>query len=160
MLNLNGVTIQAQDFGTVIAVFLTGQNQRDIQERFYSFWNFGITNGELEFWSDTCAMFWIPSDSRRVTAEDKFKKYLWKSALSEILQSQNTKGHNPLPDAIKLAQDRWASMDWVRWYSPKKYWAIHTQGVEIKAEKETGNFEDLLVRILQNNREETTPVIN
>lgn len=153
MLKLNSVTIQAQDFGTVIAVFLTGENKRDIQERYFSFWNFGATNGDLDWWSETCAMFWIPSDNRKVTAEGKFKKYLWKSALAEIIQSRDTKGSNPSPDAIKVAQERWASIDWVRWYSPKRYWAIHTEGIEIKAEKETGNFEDVLVTVLQNNRD-------
>src|SRR6185369_16490818 len=144
MLTLNGVIISAQDFGTRIAIFLQGE-KKDIEFRHYAFYNHEACKGELEWWSDNCALFWIASDHRGL-AEAKLFQSLTNCALFEILNTENTKGTNPINRAKAVAKSQIEQMTWVNWYKERgSVWEIYAMGSSVRAEKETGNFDDDVV---------------
>jgi hypothetical protein len=147
-LNLNGVTISLQNFGTRLAVFLQGE-KRAIEQRYFALWNHGATNGELEWWCDNCAFIWIFEDIHD-TAEDKLWRAMVWSAWNEIQNREETKGRNPMPEAIEIADKRISEMQWVNWYQQSAVWDMYDLGTSVKAEKETGNFnDDILGRTVQ-----------
>ena len=141
MLTLNNVHIHLQNFGTILGIFLTGTSKQDIEQRYYSFYNHEATGGELEWWSETCALFWIYT-SKQGTAEEKLKLALVRGAFAEILQTRNTKGSNPWPEACLIAEERYQKIDHVTWFQTTRVWDMFDMGTAVHAEKGTGNFDD------------------
>jgi len=140
MLVLNGVTICCQNLGTILAIFLQGK-QEDIERRYYAFWNYGATNGELEYWCDSCGLLWLYSD-KHLTAVDKLYKAFVHGALMEILNKGHTKGRDPLSEAWDLAEYRISQIEMVNWYCADYSVELYGMGESITAEKGTGNFDD------------------
>jgi hypothetical protein len=140
MLVLNNVTVNLQNFGTILGIFLVGKSKESIEERYFSFWNHGATGGDLEWWCDTCALFWIYT-SKNQTAEDKLLTALANGALAELI-NKGSKGHDPWPEACEIAMDRYEQMDHVTWFKTEKVWEMYDVGDSVTAEKGTGNFDD------------------
>ena len=153
---LNNVTISLQDLSTVLAVFLQGRKE-DVERRYYSFWNYSSTGGEMEVWDEEpfCALFWIHGNGDPEVAHAKLNRALVFGALAEILNSEQTKGSNPFDRAVKIAEQRLAAMDRVRWYIPvPELHDFYSMGDSVKAEKSTGNWDqDELVNVLGRNSE-------
>jgi hypothetical protein len=86
----NGETeVTYQDHGTVIAVFIKGDNEQDVNERFWSFWNHGATSGEFH-WVEGKGngYFW--------TTPAKLLKALEGAALFKLLgDSDELREHDP-----------------------------------------------------------------
>jgi hypothetical protein len=62
----DGVDIYKQSFGRGDwLIGLEGTNKEAITRRFWSFWNWKATSGELDWWTDKFAVFW--SDEERFT---------------------------------------------------------------------------------------------
>jgi hypothetical protein len=144
MLNLQNVTISIQSFGTVLGVFLTGKDRTAIEQRFFSFWNHGATKGEMEWWSDTCAFFWV-TESKNQTAEEKFKLSLIRAALYEILPPTSRRAYkhvNAWVDACEIGLKRFELIDRVNWLVFSNTIELFSLADSISAEKETGNFDD------------------
>ena len=77
-----------QDHGTVIAVFIKGDTEQDVNERFWSFWNHGATQGEFHWVEgENNGYFW--------TTPDKLKLSLERAAFHKLL--------NDNPDWEKVA---------------------------------------------------------
>ena len=152
MLTLNGVAIYLQNFGTVTAVFLTASDKEAIEQRFNSFWNHQATGGEYEWWSDTTLLFWVWGNERR-TADAKMLKAMEHGALAEILNKSgsSTKGSNPMINARQIAKERFKLIGWVNWLqvNPARELNIYDMGDSVKAEKETGDFSDVLGSIVE-----------
>ena len=47
------------------AIGMRGKNRQEIKERFYAFYNWMATSGELDWWTDEFAVFW--TDEERCT---------------------------------------------------------------------------------------------
>ena len=75
----NGETeVTYQDHGTVIAVFIKGEKEQDINERFWSFWNHEATSGEFHWVEgENNGYFW--------TTPEKLKLSLERAALHKML---------------------------------------------------------------------------
>lgn len=144
MLTLNDVEIRLQNFGTRYAIFLSSTNKTAIEERYYAFWNQNTTGGELEWWSDNVAMFWIWS-TKNTTCDDKLRWALAQIALKTILRDRHTKGSNPWPDACDMAAEWYDSIDHVTWLSFNVTIDLYGMGDSVSAEKNTGNFNDDVV---------------
>lgn len=163
MLNWKNVQVFLQNFGSVFGVFLMSQDKTAIEQRFYSFWNQKITGGELEWWSDSCALFWVYS-SHGQTAEDKILWGLKQAALRELLPPANSdhkKGRDCWPQACETAIERFRSIERVNWYKTnatevKLYDYTNSR---IKAERDSGNFDDVLAAVLTRNGPETLDMI-
>ncbi len=56
-----------ENCGTQLALYLTGDNKQEIEERFYSLWNHGATSGELH---------WI-FDENNLSPEGHLRAYIW-----------------------------------------------------------------------------------
>lgn len=141
MLTLQNVQINVQDFGSSFGVFLVAQDKEAINQRFYSFWNHQATNGELEWWSDTTAFFWI-AGTKNQTPEEKLLIYLARAGLSEILNTEQTKGTNPWPRACEKALERYEQINRVQWLQTSTSLSLYDFADSVVAEKETGNFDD------------------
>jgi len=141
MLVLNDITINLQNFGTILGIFLVGKSKEGIEQRYFSFWNHEATGGELEWWSETCALFWVYTSKDR-TAEDKLLFALAKAAMAELINKGDTKGRDPWPEACDLAIDRFERIDHVTWFKTEKVWDMFDMGDSVAAEKGTGNFDD------------------
>jgi len=74
----NSIQIIIQNIGTKMVVGLQGQNKQDIVYQYYSFYNWGATDGYLHWMSDSFAYFWINNDKL-------FKKWLYNSSEAMIL---------------------------------------------------------------------------
>jgi hypothetical protein len=153
-LKLHGVTVSIQDMNTVLGLFLQGEKEK-IEQVYWSFYNHMATDGEIEEWSDTCALFWVHGNGDPIVAHAKLNRALVFMALGEILNSEQTKGTNPFNRAMEIAEQRLAAMDRVRWYIPVPELAdFYAMGDSVKAEKSTGNWDqDELVGVLGRNSE-------
>jgi len=140
MLKLNGVEIYLQNGGTVLGVFLKGPDKKAIEEQYFSFYNHEATGGELEWWSDTCALFWIYS-SAHISAEDKLVNALQKGVWAKLMNA-GSKGRNPWPESCIIAEQQFAAMERVTWFKPEVVWDMYDIGDSVTAEKGTGNFND------------------
>jgi hypothetical protein len=134
MLVLNRVTILCQNLGTILAIFLQG-DKIDIERRYYSFYNYGATNGELEYWCDNTGLLWLYSD-KYYTAEEKLYKAFVHGALTEILNKGHTKRRNPFKLAWDIAEARVAKMQFVNWYCPDFDIELYSLADSVKAEVE------------------------
>ncbi len=56
-----------ENCGTQLALYLTGDNKQEIEERFYSLWNHGATSGELH---------WI-FDENNLNPDGEMRAYIW-----------------------------------------------------------------------------------
>lgn len=138
-LELNGVRISAQDFGTRIALILQGQT-KNIEERYFSLYNHGATSGELEWWCDNTALLWI-WDSPHETATQKLEKAFAFAAHCE-LETQRAPKADSLGRALKIARQRLSQMNWVHWIEFTSFLDLHDFGTSVGAERSTGNFDD------------------
>jgi len=138
---LNGVTINAQDFGTSILIYLTGEKEA-IEHRYYAFYNHGGTNSkELEWNSDTNAQFYLVNGFGK-TALEKLQHVLIHCALAQILNTRHTKGQNPMIEAAAIGLQNLNRIQWVTWYRATRHLNIHDFGDSVSAERGTGNFDD------------------
>jgi hypothetical protein len=80
---LEGTKITYQVLGDVWIIGIRGDSQREIEERFFSFWNHKATNGELQWMNDDKFAYFISN-------ERLFKNSLASAALFYILN------HEPL----------------------------------------------------------------
>ena len=90
------IEIKLQHHGKDTAVVLEGDNKQEIKERFWSFWNHGATNGELEWQSKTRATFWARGDSK-VLGRDKILHAMENAMLFNTLEPLKGEGR-----AIKI----------------------------------------------------------
>ena len=91
-----------QDHGTVIAVFIKGDTEEDVNERFWSFWNHGATSGEFHWVEgENNGYFWTTPDKLKLSLERAaFHKLLndnpdWEKVavcLRQALSQQNKEG--------------------------------------------------------------------
>jgi hypothetical protein len=142
MLSLKNVSVYLQDFGSVLGIFLVGQDKTAIEQRYFSFYNHEATGGDLEWWSDTCALFWIYSH-KDYSAQDKLMWSLAQGALAEMLNSPvNLKGQKVWPKACEIAQERYDLIERVTWFHASVSLEMYDVGHAVSAEKGTGNFDD------------------
>ena len=74
----DGVAIYKQSFGRGDwLIGLEGNDKEAITRRFWSFWNWKATSGELDWWTDKFAVFW--SDEKR------FKQSLLDAARRRVI---------------------------------------------------------------------------
>jgi len=146
MLVLDCVQINMQRLGSILGIFLVSLSKIAIEQRYYSFWNHEATGGELEWWSNTVALFWIHS-CRKGTADEKLKRALRSGALSQLLAT-NTKGTNPWPIACKMAEERYSIIDHVTWFETANIQDMFALGDSVIAEKPNGDFSDVLESVL------------
>ncbi len=137
-LTVDGVTISAQDVGTRILVFLQASSMDAIKERFYSFWNHGATGGELEWWSDTCAAFWVWG-SKTETPLRRLESAMVMATEAKHLNQGEDKGFGRCLTEVRRML---AQMKWVHWYQNLDVFTPYSMGDSIVAERGTGNFND------------------
>ena len=70
--------------GTTWAIEIQGDSEQEINERFYSFWNHGATDGEFHWLNEFRGYFW--------TDEKRFKKSLETIFLFKLLQDMDSHG--------------------------------------------------------------------
>ena len=141
MLTLNNVKISLQNFGTIYGIFLNGTSKEAIEQRYYSFYNHEATGGDLEWWSETCGLFWIYT-SKAGTADDKLRLALARAAFAKIMQHNRPAGIDPWPLACELAEKWYNAIDHVTWFKSESVWDMFDMGDSVTAEKGTGNFDD------------------
>jgi hypothetical protein len=142
MLNIHNCKLSLQDMGNVLLVFIEGKKE-DSERVYYSLYNWGATSAEYQEMSDTCGYVVVHGNNKPEVAHYKLSRALKMGALAEILNNENTKGTNPMLRAQKIADERVAAMDKVRWYKPvADLGDIYMMGDSIKAEKSTGNWND------------------
>lgn len=94
-------TLSFQDFGSRIAVSITGESAEAVKHRFYSFWNHGATNGEFEWIDNISGYFWS-------TKEDLHKSLVG-AALFNLLNNNplefKGKKFGALPKAREIAAE-------------------------------------------------------
>ena len=147
-LSLYGVDIYLQAIGSVIAVFLEGAKE-DVEMRFNSFYNHEATNGELEWETDTRAMFWInPSKGK---AWDKLRHAMTEAAVVEILQERCLDEETPaiIEEATTIAKARIDQIEWVTWHQSAVPRDLNPLSFgRVSAERETGDITDTIVENL------------
>jgi hypothetical protein len=142
MLNIHNCKLSLQDMGNVLLVFIEGKKE-DAERVYFSLYNWGATSAEYQEMSDTCGYVVVHGNNKPEIAHAKLNRAFRFAALAEILNSENTSGTNPMARAQKIADERLAAMDKVRWYKPvADLGDIYMMGDSIKAERETGNFDD------------------
>ena len=151
MLTLNDVSIYLQNGGTVLAIYLVGSSKQAIEERYYSFYNHGVTGGELAWLNDNnapyTAFFWV-YEKKGVEVFDWFRFGLARAALAELLAPSNPhnfKGQDPWPIACEMALDRYDKIQHVNWLDfrvESDFGMGFAMGDAVSAEKGTGNFDD------------------
>lgn len=82
--------------GTVIAIGIESDSRQEIEQRFYSLWNFGATTGELIWGTDSFAYCW--------TTPENLEKYFITSSLHKILNEQPNKFKGRKSGAIEHAR--------------------------------------------------------
>jgi len=103
------IEIKLQHHGKDTAVILEGDDQQEITERFYSFWNHGATNGELKWQTETRATFWARGNKKEL-GRDKLLKAMENAMLFKLLNDsggvawKGVKG-GALPAAKIIAQE-------------------------------------------------------
>ena len=93
----DGVTIYKQSFGKGDWLSgLAGDNKEAITRRFWSFWNWKGTSGELDWWTDKFAVFW--SD------EERFSQALLDAARTRVINEfgDDLKGQKGGADALAV----------------------------------------------------------
>ena len=109
------ITTKLQHHGKDTAVVLEGDDQQEITERFYSFWNHGATSGELEWQNATRATFWARGDGE-VLGRDKILKAIEGATLFKLLNDagsvawKKVKG-GAMPTAKVIAKELYDSFE-------------------------------------------------
>ena len=158
MLTLNNVTINSQNFGSILCIHLTGPTKEGIEAQYFSFYNHETTGGELEWENDVVspyhAFFWVYSSVRMVAA-DKVILGLARAALFEMLPPnthEHHKGEDPWPSACEVGVARFEQIEAVTWLDIRTevdFGAGYALGDAVNAEKGTGNFDDeVLARVV------------
>ena len=97
------------DFGGSIAIGIEDENPKEIENRYYSFWNHGATSGELHWLTSNFAYFW--------TKTSNLENALIQSSLYQLLgvERGQSKGKEfgLMPDAVKLAQERYDAIQYL-----------------------------------------------
>lgn len=160
MLQLNQVTLEIQPLGTACIIFMVGKKE-DIERQFWSFQkNMATNKDEPEWWTDNVACFSTTMDA----AIGAFQRAAW----WELLNNENflnkarknrLKGNkknrpklDPYSVAVQVGWNRFHRMSVVNW---KKFDGassmVYNYGSSVKAEKDTGNFnDDVLTRNVNN----------
>jgi len=142
MLNIHNCKLSLQDMGNVLLVFIEGKKE-DAERVYFGLYNHMATSAEYQEMSDTCGYIVVHGNNKPEVAQAKLLRALKMGALAEILNTEPTKGTNPIFRAESIANERFAAMDRVRWYQPiADLGDIYMMGDSIKAEKETGNWND------------------
>ena len=98
--------ITHQNLGSSWAVFIYGDNREEIEQRFFSFWNWNATSGELEWLTEGRAKFW--------TSKERMRKYFENVSLMELADSRPNdfkgKPQGALPEARRLALEKLKSL--------------------------------------------------
>jgi hypothetical protein len=158
MLTLNNVTINLQNFGSILCIHLTGPDKDGIEARYFSFYNHETVGGELEWENDIVspfhAFFWVYSNTV-MTAMDKLILGLARGALFEMLppnSHKHTKGTDLWPLACGIAFKRYEQIESVTWLDIRTevdFGAGYSMGDSVTAEKGSGNFDDeVLARVV------------
>ena len=137
--------LATEDCGSQIALYLTGDNKQEIEERFYSLWNHGATSGELH---------WI-FDENNLNPDGHMRAYIWtkperleKAILNAMLFKLLNEGEESncfkgceggaMPYAKAQAQEFIASIDGVKnWWRYQAQTEVYELG-EICAENPDG----------------------
>jgi len=112
------IEIKLQHHGSDTAVVLEGDNRQEITERFWSFWNHGATNGELEWQNKTRATFWARGDSKLI-GRDKILRAMENAMLFKLLNDSGDiawKGveGGAMPTAKKIAKEWYDTLETLR----------------------------------------------
>lgn len=99
------IKIVCQPFGSQILVGCSGENRKDLNEQFYSFYNWGCVNAnEPNWWSENFFTVW--------TTPLRLERYLDASSEALIYNKYENDGLTPPPEEIlqaeakKLASER------------------------------------------------------
>jgi len=109
------IEIKLQHHGSNTAVVLEGDDQQEITERFYSFWNHGATSGRLEWQSENRATFWA-NGSGKTTGREKILHAMENAMLFKLLNDtggaawKHVKG-GALPAAKEIAREWYDSLE-------------------------------------------------
>lgn len=91
-----------QDFGNNWIVFINGDNKTEIEQQYYSLWNWKATSGELDWLSDDCAKIW--------TTRAKMVRYFRNICLNELIDTRviefKGKKGGAFPEAKEMAKER------------------------------------------------------
>jgi hypothetical protein len=136
--------------GTVIAVWVKGDNRKETLENYWSFWNHGATQAaDLNWTNENEGYFW--------TNQKKLKRYFKNSSraiilneLSEDWKGDATSGPKVGGRIADLTEKRFNELWNTQGPSPlyKTPYNPHALGT-IEAERGSGNFDDYLTKILQ-----------
>lgn len=91
---------QAIDEDSLI-IGMEGENQQEITQRFWAFWNWMATNGELDWRTDKLAVFW--------TDEKRFNKAVLDICRARVIQdvgADNLKGQKTGADVFARDEAR------------------------------------------------------
>lgn len=99
-------TITYQNCGTNWIVFIDGETHEEIEQHFFSFWNWNATSGELAWLTEGRARFW--------TTKERMQSYFENICLMELIDSRPNdfkgKKFGAFPEAKRLASERLASL--------------------------------------------------
>jgi len=111
------------DFGSVIAIGIQDNNKDQIEFTYFSFWNHGATQGDLEWVKEDFAFFW--------TTPRKLRKSLIQSSLFQLLNIDGGrakgKKHGLMPEALRIAKQRFEEIENVHFLNTEQ-----EQGEEYK----------------------------
>jgi hypothetical protein len=123
------VNITYQNCGNNWVVFLDGDNQTEIEQKYYSLWNWQATSGRLDWLNDKGAKIW--------TSKERMFRYFKNICLNELIDSGEFKGKKggALSRAKEMATEKLNEMvktnDVIKF---GKYLEAYSLGM-IKAEK-------------------------
>ena len=136
--------------GTVIAVWVKGDNKKETLENYWSFWNHGATGADdLNWTNENEGYFW--------TSQKKLKRYFKNSSRAIVLNELGEdwrgdfKAWREVASRIAdLTRERFDELWEAQGPSPlyKTPYNPHALGT-IEAESGSGNFDDYLTKVLQ-----------
>lgn len=132
--------ISYQNCGSSCLVFIKGDNKLEVEQRFYSFWNWKATNGELDWFSDTHAKFW--------SSKERMLKYFENICLMELIDNHPNdfkgKKAGAMPEARRRALERFEALEEEKF--PVLFGSsieLHSFGV-VSAERPDEDWRDLV----------------
>ena len=136
--------------GSVIAVWIDAETRQEALENYWSFWNHGATGADDLHWtSNTEGYFW--------TTDKKLKRYFKNSSraivlneLGEDWEGDATTGPEVGERIAEMAQDRFDELMSNSGPNPlaKTLVEPYLMG-SVSAEKDSGNFDDYLTKVIQ-----------
>ena len=133
--------------GTVIAVWIKGDNKKDTLENYYSFWNHGATSAEDLHWMSPCeGYFW--SDEKRLRRYFKnSSRAIILNELGEDWKGDATSGPKVANSIATLASVRFEKLYRSKGPNPlhKRTIPVHTLGT-IESGSGEGEWQDFLLK--------------